>query len=173
MRNSRKTAAAVAALLSIGLIAAACGGDDDDAGETTTTEAGTATTAGGGATTTAGGATTSAAAGQQGGTITLAAEQEFDSYNTSTSGGNSLKNSVVLTQIQPEAYYFDEKAELVLDENLMESVELTSEDPQVVVWKVKPDAAWEDGDPIDCDDFYLQWISSNRSEEHTSELQSR
>ncbi len=161
MRNSRKTAAAVAALLSIGLIAAACGGDDDDAGETTTTEAGTATTAGGGATTTAGGATTSAAAGQQGGTITLAAEQEFDSYNTSTSGGNSLKNSVVLTQIQPEAYYFDEKAELVLDENLMESVELTSEDPQVVVWKVKPDAAWDDGDPIDCDDFYLQWISSN------------
>ena len=43
----------------------------------------------------------------------------------------------------------------------MESVELTSEDPQTVVWKVNPEAAWEDGDPIDCDDFYLQWISSN------------
>jgi peptide/nickel transport system substrate-binding protein len=160
LRNSRKTAAAVAALLSIGLIAAACGGDDDDSSEGTTTTAEGAATTAGGATTTEGGADTTAG-GQQGGTITAAQEQEFDSYNTSTSGGNSLKNSTVLTQVQPQAFIFDDKAELVMDENFMVSVELTSEDPMTVVWTVNPDAAWEDGEPIDCDDFYLAWIAQN------------
>jgi peptide/nickel transport system substrate-binding protein len=43
----------------------------------------------------------------------------------------------------------------------MDSVEVTSQDPQVVVYKVNPKAAWSDGNPIDCDDFYLAWLSGN------------
>jgi peptide/nickel transport system substrate-binding protein len=161
LRNSRKTAAAVAALLSIGLIAAACGGDDDDAGETTTTAGGATTTAAGATTTEGGGATTTAAEGSAGGTITLAAEQEFDAYNNGTSGTNALKNSVVLNQVLPSTFIFDDTAALVMDDQFLESAELTSEDPQTVVYKVNPDAAWADGEAIDCDDFYLAWIANN------------
>ena len=164
MRNSRKTAAAVAALLSIGLIAAACGGDDDDAGETTTTEAGAATTAGGGATTTAGGATTTAAAGQQGGTITVRRRAGVrllqHQHRAAATRCKNTRRAERRSSRRPSTSTTRPSSSWT--STLMESVELTSEDPQVVVYKVEPDAAWDDGDPIDCDDFYLQWISSQR-----------
>jgi peptide/nickel transport system substrate-binding protein len=159
LRNSRKTAAAVAALLSVGLIAAACGGDDDSADTTTT--AGGATTTAGGATTSAGGATTTAG-GASGGTITYAAEQEYTSYNNFTADAGLFANSLVLNPVLPRGpFYADEKGGLSFDDYMMESAELTSEDPQTVVYKVKPEAVWSDGDPIDCDDWHLSWIAQN------------
>ncbi len=49
----------------------------------------------------------------------------------------------------------------MLDSDLMVSAEVVSEEPEVIEYKVNPEAVWSDGDPIDCDDFYLQWIASN------------
>ena len=43
----------------------------------------------------------------------------------------------------------------------MESVELTSEDPQIVVYKVNPKAVWSDGDPDRLRRLLPAWISSN------------
>ena len=153
----RRTAKAAIVLLGVSMLAAACGGDNKESSNTTAP----ATTSGGGAATSAGGSSTSAGAGKKGGTVTLGYEQEFDTYNTNTSGGNASKNSIVLNPVIPQAFYFDEKGDLVLDKDLMASAELTSKSPETVVWKVQPNAIWEDGTPIGCKDFYLHWYAQN------------
>jgi len=97
-----------------------------------------------------------------GGSFTYGYGQEFSDFNNNTIGGNSVKNGIVLNGVLPDTFYFSgPEGALVMDENLMESVELTSEDPQVVEYVVNPEAAWSDGDPIDCDDFQLAFMSSN------------
>lgn len=162
MRNSRKTAAAIAGLLSIGLVAAACGSDKKESSSTTT--GGATTTATGGATTTGGGGetTTTAAGKPAGGTITYAAEQEYTSYNNITSETSLFANSLVLNPVLPNGpFYPDDKGGFTMDKQMMESAEPTSTSPLVITYKVNPKAAWSDGDPIDCDDFYLMWIANN------------
>jgi len=159
LRKSRKTASAVAGLLAIGLIAAACGSDSDSS---STTTAGGATTTAGGATTSAGGATTTAGGEPAGGTVTYAAEQEYTSYNNVTSETVLFSNALVLNPVLPRGpFYANDKGEYVIDDEMMVSAEPTSTDPLVIEYKVNPMAVWSDGDPIDCDDFHLAWISEN------------
>jgi peptide/nickel transport system substrate-binding protein len=100
-------------------------------------------------------------AAPQGGSITYAAEQEFTSYNNATADQVLFANTVVLNMVQPGPYISMPDLTLQVWTDMMDSVELTSTDPQVVTYKIKPAAVWEDGAPIDCDDFYLAWISQN------------
>ena len=159
------------------LTAAACSGDDDDGeiSEDTSTEesvAGTEpadTTAGPGkhrarrhGAEDSGPATTEAEGGEPTGTVTNAQEQEFFAYNNNTSTTNAASNGLVLNKVLPDTFYYQGgDGALVMDENLLDSAEVTSEDPQIVEYVVNADAVWSDGDPIDCDDFYLSWISQN------------
>ncbi len=63
----------------------------------------------------------------------------------------------MLNKVIPDTFFYQGgDGALVMDENLLDSAEVTSEDPQVVEYVINADAAWSDGDPIDCDDFYLQ-----------------
>jgi peptide/nickel transport system substrate-binding protein len=128
------------------LIGAACGDDDDN---------------GSAATTTGGTSETTAPSGNAGGTVTYAAEQEYTAYNNSSGDQSLFANTLVLNMVQPAVYITDGNLALNLNTELMDSVELTSEDPQVVEYKIKADAVWEDGEPIDCSDFYSFWIASN------------
>ena len=50
---------------------------------------------------------------------------------------------------------------MVLNTELMKSVTVKSKDPQVVEYVVQPNAVWEDGKPIGCSDFYLNWLAQN------------
>ena len=50
----------------------------------------------------------------------------------------------------------------------MVSAEVTSEDPQVVEYVVNPDAVWSEGEPIDCDDFYLAWLAGRGDYKQTN-----
>ncbi|CAN5766794.1 ABC transporter family substrate-binding protein [soil metagenome] len=97
-----------------------------------------------------------------GGSFTYGYGQEFSDYNNNSIGGNSVKNGIVLNGVLPDTFYFSgPDGALVMDENLMESVTLTSEDPQIVEYVVNPDAVWSDGDPIDCDDYQLAYMANN------------
>lgn len=135
------------------LIATACGGDDEGG---TGTEAPSTE-----APTTDGGETTAPPSEGGGGTITYAAEQEYTSYNNGTADQVLFANTLVLNMVQPSAFISMPDLTYALWTDLMESAEITSEDPQVVEYVVKEGAIWEDGEPIDCDDFYLAWLSSN------------
>ena len=50
---------------------------------------------------------------------------------------------------------------LRVDKDYMESVTVTSTDPQVIEWKWRPEAVWSDGAPIGCKDMYLLWLAAN------------
>ncbi len=142
-----KTSAKVAALtVTFALAAAACGGDDGGEG-TGTTAAPTETTSG----------TT-----PTGGTITYGYEQEFFAWNSGTSDANASSNAIVLIQVQPSVSRWKGDGTLLWDLNLLtEEPTVTSESPFTVQYKLNPDAVWSDGEPIDCDDFKLAWVSNN------------
>ena len=44
-----------------------------------------------------------------------------------------------------------------MDPDLLVSADVTSTSPQTVVYKIKPDAVWNDGTPVTADDFIYNW----------------
>lgn len=107
------------------------------------------------------GGSTTAPGGDVADTFTWAYEQEFSAYNMGLSNTNASKNAVVLNQVLPDAFYFSSDGSLQMDTNLLDSAEVTSESPQVVVYKVNDKAVWSDGDAIDCDDFKINYIANS------------
>jgi len=157
--RSRKAASTAAVLLALSLVAAACGGDDAD-DETTETTAAADTTAAP-ATTTAPDTTEAPDEGPSGGDITYGYEQEFFAWNSSTSDANASSNAIVLIQVQPSVSRWKGDGSLLWDLELLTEEPTVTTDPFSVTYSLNPDAAWSDGDPIDCDDFTLAWISNN------------
>ncbi len=49
----------------------------------------------------------------------------------------------------------------VLNTDFLVSAELTSTSPQTIVYKIKPEAVWNDGTPITADDFIFNWKTQN------------
>jgi len=147
--------------LGIALVAGACSSDNKGGSTSPTggTQATTAPTTGGSTPSTE--STGSSTPAPTGGTVTYAAEQEYTAYNNATADQVLFANTLELNLIQPSTYISEPDLTYKLDENLMQSVEVTSKDPQVIVYKVQPKAVWQDGEPIDCDDFYLAWMSQN------------
>jgi peptide/nickel transport system substrate-binding protein len=183
-RISKGTKAAVAVLVGLSLVAAACADDDDDTTTTTAATEETTTTAGGEETTTTtegettttaavstespvptGGPLSQAVDGPDGGEVVVGADQEFTAYNNNQLDANALSNGIILTPVLPQLTYFDENGKLWLDENTVESVEITSEDPFTVTWTLNPKAVWSDGEPFDCDDLQAQWVAQRSTEE--------
>ena len=133
LRNSRKTAAAVAGLLSIGLVAAACGSDNKESSSSTTTGGATTTAASGGATTTAAGGGDdhhAASSKPAGGTITYGHDQEYTSYNNLTSDDEPVRqHRSCRTQVLPNTFIADDKGEFVMDKNLLDAARRHQHEP--------------------------------------------
>jgi peptide/nickel transport system substrate-binding protein len=167
VNTTRRGRSALALVAASALVFAACGSDDDDAdtGDTgsDTTEApdGTDTTD----TTDTTDDTTDGTTGEGGATgesIAYGNAQEFSNYNNNLGTSNAVKNSIVLNEVQPNPFNFaGPTGGLEMDDELMDSVEIVSEDPQVIEYVVNADAVWSDGEPIDCDDFQLQYYANN------------
>ena len=180
-RRSTKLFATVAAA---SLIIAACGGDDDDAGAEDTAEDTAEATEDTSEmseedtsemseedTSEPAEEDTSEPAEETGEETPPPAEavaygnaQEFSNYNNNLASSNSVKNTIVLTQVLPSTFNFaGPTGELAQDEELLDAVNVVSADPQVIEYVVNSAATWSDGDPIDCNDFYFAWASSNGS----------
>ena len=61
----------------------------------------------------------------------------------------------------PSAFEFAADAEPSVNEDYFTSIELTSDDPQVVTYDINPDATWSDGTPITAADLIAQWQALN------------
>jgi peptide/nickel transport system substrate-binding protein len=95
-------------------------------------------------------------------TISYGNAQEFSNYNNGLAASNSVKNTIILNEVLPDPFFFaGPTGDLVMDEELMVSVTAVSDEPQVIEYVINPDAAWSDGEPIDCDDWYLAWQAFN------------
>ncbi len=143
-------------LMAVGLVAAACGGDDEP--ET----AGEDPQAAGSE-----GADTSSTEGEapaaEGGTVTYASDQEPEGWNNLTASENLAALTWLTIEVYPAVWEVQPDFSITLNEEMMESAELTSEDPQVIEYVIKDEAVWSDDTPISADDFVYRWEMSNGS----------
>lgn len=92
--------------------------------------------------------------------VTFGADQEPANFNPNTPEGASLAVNNVIARVLPSVFLVDPGYKPVLDDVLMDGVEVTSTDPQTVVYRVNPAAVWSDGTPIGFADFDYLWRMS-------------
>ncbi|MGP4109364.1 ABC transporter family substrate-binding protein [Streptomyces sp. 4N509B] len=126
----------MAAMLGGALVLSACGGsDDDEEGGNDTTNASD--------------------------TITLAEAQPFQSYNNTTAAANSSMNSTVMNWVHSGFWNFGNGDGSIVPNEEFGTYEKTSDDPLTVEYTLHADAAWSDGEAIDCDDILLWWTQQS------------
>jgi peptide/nickel transport system substrate-binding protein len=130
-----------ALLVGLALVAAGCGGGGDEGG------------------------TSTAGSGQvkDGGTLNYGADQEPTGFNENTSSDNGTSVLWITVTLYPRVFHAQPDFTVKLDDQLFESAEQTSTDPQTIVYKIKQDAAWSDGTPLSADDFIYLWKNQNGS----------
>ena len=99
--------------------------------------------------------------GKEGGKVVFGQEQEYTSYNNSTSSNGLLANTLILNLTLPQVFITDGQLNQELNTELMKTVTLKSTSPQIVEYVIQPNATWQDGVAINCKDFYLNWFSQN------------
>jgi peptide/nickel transport system substrate-binding protein len=133
-----RTVRLAALLVGLAMVAAACGGGDE----------GGDTSGGTGAV-------------QPGGTLNYAADQEPTGFNENTSKDNGTSVLWITINMFPRAFLPQPDFTVKMDDTWLDSAEQTSEDPQTIVYKIKPNAAWSDGTPVSADDFIYAWKNQN------------
>lgn len=96
------------------------------------------------------------------GDVTLAVEENFRDYNNYIGATNNQASTRVGGLTIPSPYigvYVNGQIQPMIDGDLMESVKVTSQDPQVVEYKFQKAAVWDDGSPIGCTDIYLSYVA--------------
>lgn len=93
--------------------------------------------------------------------VFIALNSPYSAYNNKTAGTNKFDNTMVLNQVLADPFVVDGDGTFLLNSDVLVSAELTSQDPQVVTYRIKPNVMWSDGAKWDCDDFYLAWLASS------------
>ncbi|MEA2493616.1 MAG: glutathione transport system substrate-binding protein, partial [Thermoleophilaceae bacterium] len=70
--------------------------------------------------------------------------------------GTSVATYTILQALMPSMFNGDEKANLTINKDYLDSAEVTGQNPQVVTFKINPKATWSDGKPITVKDFQAQ-----------------
>lgn len=102
---------------------------------------------------------------QDGGTLNLAVVALPVNYNNSQIDGNDVDTNTLLSPTQGGPLRITTDGGTEVNPDYASSVELTSEDPQVVEIKLNPKAVWEDGTPITVADYEATWKALNGTNE--------
>jgi peptide/nickel transport system substrate-binding protein len=92
-----------------------------------------------------------------GGSYTYGLEQGITSWNVNTKAGNTPATKQALSGLLPQVFKADPQGRLQLNADLVSTADITNQNPETVVYKIRPDAVWNDGIPISADDFVLAW----------------
>lgn len=96
------------------------------------------------------------------GAIAVSVDETFTNYNNNLAATNNLANVYIDNLVQPGTFFTNDvknASKVQMDGDLMSSVKVVTQDPQVIEYNVKPQAVWSDGAPVNCADFYLQWLA--------------
>jgi peptide/nickel transport system substrate-binding protein len=94
--------------------------------------------------------------------VRIAHEAPFTAYNNTTAQmNNNPDNALVLNQVLVDPFIVEANGRFLLNSDVLTSAEMTSKNPQVVTYKIKPNIRWSDGQPWNCDDFYLAWLAGS------------
>lgn len=152
MRPWRGTAV-VAVVGAAALLLSACGGGGEGSGGTDTggyAECGTDPV---------GCATVPADQVRQGGQLSFAIEKNIPNWNVLSSEGNVLETGMVTKGFLPYTFVSSPDLKMQLNTDLMVSADQTN--PTTLVYKIKPEATWDDGTPITAADFAYNWKTQN------------
>jgi peptide/nickel transport system substrate-binding protein len=97
----------------------------------------------------------------EGGDLRWAVDELPPNYNYYQFDGTLDDTSDVMQALMPSAFDTEADAAPVVNTDYFDSIELTSEDPQVVTYDINPDATWSDGTPITAADLIAQWQATN------------
>jgi peptide/nickel transport system substrate-binding protein len=98
---------------------------------------------------------------QDGGTFRWPLGELPPNFNYHHLDGTLADNVDVMNALTPTAWVVQPDGTVELNENFMESVELTSESPQVVTYTINPEAVWSNGRPVAWEDIRAQWQALN------------
>src|SRR5215475_3069341 len=99
---------------------------------------------------------------KDGGDIVVALGKYPSTWNSWGSGGNIVETGQQENLIVPGAYVFLPSGKIQWNQDLLTAEpQLTSTSPQTVVYKLNPNAKWNNGTPISADDFIYEWKSNN------------
>jgi peptide/nickel transport system substrate-binding protein len=101
-----------------------------------------------------------------GGTLNYGADQEPTGFNVNTSKDSGTAARNVTIAVLPQAFNADPQFKPAMNTALLESAELTAEEPQTVTYKIKPNASWSDGTPISAKDFIYNWKQQNGKDDN-------
>jgi peptide/nickel transport system substrate-binding protein len=152
MLTGKRLAGAVAAGVSLLVVSACGGGGGSDNGKNVSGSFADCTTkpndCNGGKT-------------KPGGTLTYAIEKKITGWNLNDSETNTTDFASVIQGVVPSVFIAYPDLTAKLNDDMMVSVEQTSTSPQTIVYKIKPDAVWDDGTPISAEDFIYAWQTRN------------
>jgi peptide/nickel transport system substrate-binding protein len=98
---------------------------------------------------------------KDGGSLTVALEKKLVNWNTNSAKGNVADIVDVLLAVQPSPVTIRPDNTAVVNDQVAESIEVTSKSPQTVVYRIRKNAVWSDGTPIGVDDFIYAWKTQN------------
>ena len=96
------------------------------------------------------------------GPVAVAVDEVFTNYNNNLNTTNNISNVYIDNLVQPGAFFTNDVnnvTKVQLDGDLMSSVKVLSNNPQTIQYNIQQKAVWSDGKPVDCADFYLQWLA--------------
>lgn len=98
---------------------------------------------------------------RDGGDLRIAEDQLPDNWNHNQVDGPNVQAVDILTALYPRVFDSGPLGTPVLNTNYVSSAEVTGTNPQVVTYKINPQASWDSGRPITWEDFAAQWRALN------------
>jgi peptide/nickel transport system substrate-binding protein len=97
-----------------------------------------------------------------GGDIVVALGKFPSNWNTLSSAGAVVETVQQENLIVPSTYIFQPSGKIAWNQDLLASEpQITNQKPQTVVYKLNPNAKWNNGTPINADDFIYAWKTNN------------
>jgi peptide/nickel transport system substrate-binding protein len=102
--------------------------------------------------------TCNSGATKQGGAVTYTIEKKITGWNLNDNDSNTFDFQEVLDGVLPVGPFIaNPDFNVVLNTDFVTSADVTSTSPETIVYKIRPEAVWSDGTPIDVNDFIYAW----------------
>jgi peptide/nickel transport system substrate-binding protein len=103
---------------------------------------------------------------QNGGSVTFDLDETLAGFNVNTSASNEYVLQEIMNLVWPQLYVTTGSLKEVLNTDFVTKVAVsTVNGQQKIVYTINPKATWQDGTPINADDFIYNWqaLSGNQS----------
>src|SRR5262249_33908272 len=155
MHTAAKRLGGLVALAVVGVLGVAACGTSSDQGTATQSSAGYKTCA-------ANPDTCNSGPRKTGGDIIVALGKYPSNWNTLSDAGAVVETVEQENLIVPAAFIFQPSGKIQWNSDLLVSEpQIANTNPQTVVYKLNPKAKWNNGTPINADDFIYAWKSND------------